>query len=83
MSPAIISAVVVSENGDEKKAVVTLPSDQKSKAIGKSGINIRLASMLTGYTIELNEVGGSAQMGEKAQEEKKEGLSSLEALFGN
>lgn len=84
MSPAIISAVVISENeGEEKKAIVTLPSDQKSKAIGKSGINIRLASMLTGYTIELNEVGGTAQMGEKAQEEKKEGLSSLEALFGN
>jgi N utilization substance protein A len=84
MSPAIISAVVVEESeSGEKKAIVTLPSDQKSKAIGKSGINIRLASMLTGYTIELNEVGGTAQMGEKAQEEKKEGLSSLEALFGN
>jgi N utilization substance protein A len=84
MAPAIISAVVLSENeGEEKKAIVTLPSDQKSKAIGKSGINIRLASMLTGYTIELNEVGGTIQMGEKAQEEKKEGLSSLEALFGN
>ncbi|MFA5215021.1 transcription termination factor NusA [Sulfuricurvum sp.] len=82
MSPAIISAVVVEEgeNG-EKKAIVTLPSDQKSKAIGKSGINIRLASMLTGYAIELNEQGGSAH-GE-AKEEKKEGLSSLEALFGN
>jgi N utilization substance protein A len=81
MSPAIISAVVVEEgeNG-EKKAIVTLPSDQKSKAIGKSGINIRLTSMLTGYAIELNEQGGSAH-GEK--EEKKEGLSSLEALFGN
>jgi N utilization substance protein A len=84
MSPAIISAVVITaDEGEEKKAVVTLPSDQKSKAIGKSGINIRLASMLTGYTIELNEVGGSVQMGEKTAEEKKEGLSSLEALFGN
>jgi N utilization substance protein A len=84
MSPAIISAVIVEENENgDKKAIVTLPSDQKSKAIGKSGINIRLASMLTGYAIELNEVGGTAQMGEKAQEEKKEGLSSLEALFGN
>lgn len=83
MSPAIISAVVVEEgeNG-EKKAIVTLPSDQKSKAIGKSGINIRLASMLTGYTIELNEQGGTAPSSEKP-EEKKEGLSSLEALFGN
>lgn len=83
MSPAIISAVSVEETPEgEKKAIVTLPSDQKSKAIGKSGINIRLASMLTGYTIELNEQGSTA-MGEKAQEEKKEGLSSLEALFGN
>jgi len=83
MSPAIISAVSVEETPEgEKKAVVTLPSDQKSKAIGKSGINIRLASMLTGYTIELNEQGSTA-MGEKAQEEKKEGISSLEALFGN
>jgi N utilization substance protein A len=79
MSPAIISAVSVSEDENgERKAVVTLPADQKSKAIGKSGINIRLASMLTGYIIELNEVGGTS-----ATEEKKEGLSSLEALFGN
>jgi N utilization substance protein A len=80
MSPAIISAVSVSEDEEGvKKAIVTLPSDQKSKAIGKSGINIRLASMLTGYVIELNEAGGSSG----ASEEKKEGLSSLEALFGN
>ena len=73
----------IGKQSDVKKAIVTLPSDQKSKAIGKNGINIRLASMLTGYTIELNEVGGTIQMGEKAAEEKKEGISSLEALFGN
>jgi len=80
MSPAIINSVIVEETeSGEKKAIVTLPSDQKSKAIGKSGINIRLASMLTGYTIELNEQGASSE----TQEEKKEGLSSLEALFGN
>jgi N utilization substance protein A len=80
MSPAIISAVVLTEGeGDEKKAIVTLPSDQKSKAIGKSGINIRLASMLTGYVIELKEQGDCAT----SSEEKKEGIGSLEALFGN
>ena len=83
MSPAIITAVSISEDEEgQKKAIVTLPSDQKSKAIGKSGINIRLASMLTGYTIELNEQGSSS-VSEKAAEDKKEGLSSLEALFGN
>ena len=86
MSPAIISAVTVEgkpeDEETEAKAIVTLPSDQKSKAIGKSGINIRLASMLTGYTIELVEQGGSAE-GPGAVEEKKEDLSSLEALFGD
>jgi N utilization substance protein A len=80
MSPAIISSVVIVDGeGEEKKAIITLPSDQKSKAIGKSGINIRLASMLTGYTIELKEQGESAT----AAEEKKDGIGSLEALFGN
>lgn len=81
MSPAIISSVMIVDEGEgeEKKAIVTLPSDQKSKAIGKSGINIRLASMLTGYTIELKEQGESAA----ASEEKKDGIGSLEALFGN
>ncbi len=76
MSPAIITSVQIVED-EENKAIVTLPSDQKSKAIGKSGINIRLASMLTGYAIELNEIDC-----ESPKEEKKESLSSLEALFG-
>lgn len=87
MSPAIISSVTIEgdpeDEESEAKAIVTLPSDQKSKAIGKSGINIRLASMLTGYAIELVEQGGSAVDDETgAPEEKKEDLSSLEALFG-
>jgi N utilization substance protein A len=87
MSPAIISSVVI--EGDTKdeenppKAIVTLPSDQKSKAIGKNGINIRLASMLTGYTIELIEKEGGRPKDETGKpEEKKEDISSLEALFG-
>ena len=87
MSPAIISSVVIEATEDEEeqdKAIVTLPSDQKSKAIGKSGINIRLASMLTGYNIELVEQdGGQTATGEGAEEEQKEDISSLEALFNN
>lgn len=87
MSPAIITAVTIEGNPEEgeAKAVITLPSDQKSKAIGKSGINIRLASMLTGYTIELIEQGGkSDETGEKERlEPTKEDVSSLEALFGD
>ncbi len=52
LSPAITQNIKI----EDKKAIVNITSDQKAKAIGKSGINIRLASMLTGYTIELNEV---------------------------
>ncbi len=55
LSPAITQNIKI-EVG--KKAVINITGDQKAKAIGKSGINIRLASMLTGYTIELNDVEG-------------------------
>ena len=83
MSPAIISSVIIQETaeGADKKATVILPADQKSKAIGKSGINIRLASMLTGYAIELQEQEGAVTSETGAIEEEKEGLDSLEALF--
>ena len=56
LSPAISQSIKV--DAEEKKAVVNITGDQKAKAIGRSGINIRLASMLTGYTIELNEIEG-------------------------
>ncbi len=80
MSPAIISSVVIEGNEDDetRKAIVSLPSDQKSKAIGRSGINIRLASMLTNMNIELVELDGENS---SRSEEKKEGVESLEALF--
>ncbi len=83
MSPAIISSVVIQETaeGEEKKATVILPADQKSKAIGRSGINIRLASMLTGYAIELQEQEGAVTSESGEIEEEKEGIDSLEALF--
>ena len=80
MSPAIISAVKI----EGEKAIVTLPADQKSKAIGKSGINIRLASMLTGFEIELQELGGStsASGSESSSESPKNNPDALKALFG-
>lgn len=82
MSPAIISHVeiVKNEEGENEKAIITLPVDQKSKAIGKSGINIRLASMLTGMQIELVETDlVTNEDGEI--EEVKDGVDALEALF--
>ncbi len=85
MSPAIISAVEIvrDENGEAQKAIITLPSDQKSKAIGKNGINIRLASMLSGLNIELVENDSkSSQNGETAEpKEQKDSVDALKALF--
>jgi len=57
LAPAIVQSVKITSTTD-KKASINITSDQKAKAIGKSGINIRLASMLTGYTLELNEIEG-------------------------
>ncbi|MCX6053295.1 MAG: transcription termination factor NusA [Campylobacterales bacterium] len=82
MSPAIISHVEIvrSADGENDKAIITLPADQKSKAIGKSGINIRLASMLTGFNIELVESNTASENQEPIQEQK-ESVNALEALF--
>ncbi|MDQ1267702.1 MAG: transcription termination/antitermination protein NusA [Campylobacterota bacterium] len=85
MSPAIISAVEIikDENGEAQKAIITLPSDQKSKAIGKSGINIRLASMLSGLNIELVESDSKNSQNSEIQEpkEQKDSVDALKALF--
>jgi len=79
MSPAAVKSVSI----QGEKAIVSVFEGQKSKAIGKSGINIRLASMLTGYQIELLEDGGSAYPKEGGAQEKKPASSkaALEALF--
>ena len=83
MSPAIISHVEIikNEDGENEKAIITLPADQKSKAIGKSGINIRLASMLTGMQIELVEMDSSTTAESGEIEEQKDGVDALAALF--
>lgn len=83
LSPANVSAVKIEEENEKKKAIITLTSDQKSKAIGRSGVNIRLASMLTQCEIEIKEIGVEDLFGSKPQEEegKKASLDALESLF--
>ena len=91
LSPAIVHSVKIEKapaHGEKGKAVVTIPSDQKSKAIGKAGLNIRLASMLTKYDIELveitstntNSTNNETQNG-STTEDKTTDTASLEALF--
>lgn len=51
LSPAQISKVYVDE--ENKKAEVYLQPKEVSLAIGRGGLNIKLASMLTGYVIDV------------------------------
>jgi N utilization substance protein A len=51
LSPARVNSIVVKE--DEMRAEVFLNPEEVSLAIGKGGANIKLASMLTGYNIEV------------------------------
>lgn len=51
LSPARVNTINMNE--EEKKAEVLLDSDQISLAIGKGGANIKLASILTGYVIDV------------------------------
>jgi len=51
LSPAKSSLVKIDE--DSKTATVTMKGDQIALAIGKGGVNIKLARQLTGYDIEV------------------------------
>ena len=51
LSPATVSSLILNE--EERKAEVYLQPDQVSLAIGQGGANIKLASMLTEYTIDV------------------------------
>ena len=51
MSPAAVLSVKVDE--EAKRATVFVTEDQQSVAIGRAGQNVRLASRLTGYEIDI------------------------------
>lgn len=53
LSPAKIKSVKI----EGEKATITIHSEQKPKVIGKDGVNIRLASMLLGLELIINDIG--------------------------
>lgn len=50
LTPAKPNKIIV--NKDEKMAVAVIHDDQMSLAIGRNGVNLRMASLLTDYQIE-------------------------------
>jgi len=51
LQPAHVQSVEIDKK--ERRAKVVVPADQVSKAIGKGGVNIRLATQLTNYEIDV------------------------------
>jgi N utilization substance protein A len=88
LSPTNVTRVQVDENN--KRAKVIVPEDQLSIAIGRGGQNVRLASKLVGYELDIEaekapEVEGNVETVELPKQpklKKKEQLESslLEAL---
>lgn len=59
LSPAKIQDVVLDE--ENRKAKVSVDEDQLSLAIGRGGQNVRLASKLTGWSIDIVKFGDEAE----------------------
>ncbi len=74
LSPA--KHVIAQINEADKVAQVSVPKDELSLAIGKEGQNVRLASKLTGYRIE---IAGQEEPAEEVVAEKAEEQSEKEA----
>ena len=73
LSPAEVTRVVMDE--DEKTMEVVVADDQLSLEIGKGGQNVKLASKLTDWKIDVRSVGA-------VEKENKQALESLESISG-
>ncbi|MDD3679656.1 MAG: transcription termination factor NusA [Candidatus Shapirobacteria bacterium] len=63
--------LVIKVDKDQKTAKVTAPEDQLSLAIGKDGQNVRLASQLTGFEIDIDSSGSGRQKEKKKTSQTK------------
>jgi N utilization substance protein A len=76
LAPAEVSKVVLDE--DQKRIEVVVPDEQLSLAIGRRGQNVRLASILSGWDIDILT---EAEESERRQEEfKTRSTAFMEAL---
>jgi N utilization substance protein A len=74
LSPA--EGLSVSLNKKEETATVEAPEEQLSLAIGKDGQNVRLASKLTGWRIEIESKGGETKTKKEDKETKEKKTKS-------
>lgn len=84
LSPARVTEVVIDEA--DKKAIVSVPEDQQSLAIGKEGQNARLANKLTKWKIDIKGTKGifatESTSGQETQDQSVVGVwdAAIEAV---
>jgi N utilization substance protein A len=74
LSPAEVSKVVI--NQADKRATVYVNEDQQSIAIGRAGQNVRLASRLTGYEIDIEQAASDKPAASAAKKNIEDDLLS-------
>ena len=79
LTPAKTSSVRLVDK-ESKRAEVIVPNDQLSLAIGKDGQNVRLASKLTGWNIEVKSEGQKVEETESRAAGQLAGLGELDGV---
>src|SRR3989344_4569287 len=80
LAPAQDLHITINEN--EKQALVQVPEDQLSLAIGKNGQNVRLASKLTGYVIDIRQKGAVTEGSTGKRKQKASPSDEFAAALG-
>ena len=65
---------------EEKKALIIVPDDQLAIAIGKDWQNIKLASRITGWQLEVKGENELKEEGQQASKEKSNVLSEVDGI---
>lgn len=79
LAPAELLSIELHE--DDKKAIVTVSDEQLSLAIGRAGQNVRLASRLTGWKIDIkSEAGELVDPAEEPEMQKEDVTTENEKL---
>jgi transcription termination/antitermination protein NusA len=80
LSPAKVASVTLQGEGEERTALVVVPDNQLSLAIGKKGQNARLAAKLTGLKIDVKSETELDEERRRQEEERVRGLAALTEL---
>ncbi len=82
LSPAKVASVTLEGEGEERSALVVVPDNQLSLAIGKKGQNARLAAKLTGLRIDIKSETELEEERRRLEEERTRGTAALVELAG-